>query len=45
MDEYVKWIVGHFWQRILGSDKQASFIKRAEDPHTAQNERYFIEEL
>ena len=24
--------VGHFWQRILGSDKQASFIKSAEDP-------------
>jgi hypothetical protein len=24
--------VGHFWQRILGSGKQASFIKSAEDP-------------
>jgi hypothetical protein len=34
MDEEVKWIVGHFWQRILGSGKQASFIKSAEDPHS-----------
>jgi len=33
MDEYVKWSVGHFWQRILGSDKQASFIKMAGEPH------------
>jgi len=32
MDEYVKWSVGHFWQRILGSDKQASFIKMAGEP-------------
>ncbi len=32
MDEYVKWSVGHFWQRILGSDQQASFIKSAGDP-------------
>jgi hypothetical protein len=32
MDEYVKWSVGHFWQRMLGSDQQASFIKSAGDP-------------
>jgi hypothetical protein len=32
MDEYVKWSVGPFWQQILGSNKQASFIKRAGEP-------------
>ncbi len=32
MDEYVKWIVGHFWQRFLASDKQASFIKIDGEP-------------
>ena len=32
MDEEVKERVGHFWQRILTSDKQASFIKSAGDP-------------
>ncbi len=34
MDEYVKWSVGPFWQQILGSNKQASFIKRAGEPAT-----------
>src|SRR6266487_2082117 len=34
MDEYVKWSVGPFWQQILGSNKQASFIKRAGEPHS-----------
>ena len=32
MDEYVQWSVGNFWQRILGSGKQASFIKMAGEP-------------
>ena len=32
MDKYIKWRVGHFWQRILDSDKQASFIKMAGEP-------------
>jgi len=39
MDEYVKWRVGHFWQRILGSNKQASFIKSAEDPILGSNKQ------
>src|SRR6266496_6742673 len=36
MDEYVKWSVGPFWQQILGSTKQASFIKRAGEPRSEQ---------
>jgi hypothetical protein len=37
MDEDVKEIGGHFWQRILTSDKQASFIKSAGEPKSEED--------
>ena len=36
MDEYVKWDRWTVLPRIPGSDKQASFIKSAEDPDFTQ---------
>ena len=36
MDEYVKWDRWTVLPRIPGNDKQASFIKSAEDPYFTQ---------